>query len=147
MYSENLIYLKALLEKTFAYPAMKVLSGVFLAVFQFCFNPSYHSIMMAILVLIVFDFITGVYASFITGQEIKSAKIFRTAIKVLVYFMMISASYLTEHSIQINLYLDEIMMATIALTELISIVENAGRCGYVVPQKMLNKLKSIRDEQ
>ncbi len=74
-------------------------------------------------------------------MEIKSAKILRTALKTVVYFMMVSAAYLTETAGLGFLPLDETIIGFLAATELISLIENTANMGFAIPKKLLNKLK------
>jgi phage-related holin len=61
---------------------------------------------------------------------------------------MISASYITESVIGIQAFdvlITEIMATFIAVTELVSILENVGDLGYIIPKKLLGRLKDFRD--
>lgn len=126
----------------------KVIASVGLSVFAFLFDSVLKEAMAAILILIIFDFITGVAAAKKSGDEIKSATALRTAIKVVVYFMLISAGRMTEIGTSgIMPLIDETIIAFLAVTELISIMENSGTLGFYVPQKMLNKLKEYKENK
>lgn len=98
--------------------------------------------------LTIFDFITAIMREYKLQREIESRKIIKTAVKLFVYGIMISASYITEVVIGIkafNVPITEIMATFIAVTELVSILENVGDMGYVIPKKLLGKLKDFRD--
>lgn len=104
--------------------------------------------MIALFFLIIFDWMTGVFAARVSGETIKSAKILRTPIKIAIYFMLITVARLAEYSLpDIVRYLDETMIAFLVLTELVSNIENIGKMGYAIPKALLNKLKSLRDEK
>jgi len=125
----------------------KLTGGGLFMLFAFFFNSLYKEALLALLVLIIGDFIFGVVASHKVGQEIKSAKILRTAIKIVVYFALISFAFQTEKSFLSFLPIDETVIAFLSLTELISIMENMANMGYVVPTKLLRRLKEYRDNK
>lgn len=145
MSNEN--YLSYMVDKIFELPALKATFALILFVFNFLFDERYKLILLAVLILIIFDFITGVYSSYVSGEEIKSAKVFRSAVKTTMYFLIISSSFLAEKSMQIFPYIDETVIGFLAATELVSIMENVGKCGFVIPKKLLKKIKKYRDEQ
>lgn len=128
----------------FAFKCVASASYIFYA---FIFNPQHEAAMIAVLILIIFDFITGISAAKFTGEEIKSSKIFRSALKVAIYFMLISAGHLTQKAVGLDFFLEETILAFLAATELISILENTGRLGFAIPQKLLNKLEAFRDNK
>ncbi len=75
----------------------KTMASVGLGTIAFLFDSTLKNAMVAILILIIFDFIIGIAAAKKTGVEIKSATALRTAIKVVVYFVLISAGRMTEN--------------------------------------------------
>lgn len=104
--------------------------------------------MFALFILILVDWATGMKAAQKTGDSIKSSKFFRTPIKIVIYFMLITCSRIAEYSLPDAVrYLDDTVIAFLTLTELISILENTGKLGYAIPQKLLAKLRNIRDEK
>lgn len=141
---EHFTYLKSMFAKIIMYFWQKsAISGI-ATIFFFFFNEAKTDAMLALLFLIFFDFITGIALAKKTGIEIKSAKIFRSALKVAVYFMLVSSGYLTcKAGIEI-IPIDSIIIMFLATTELISIIENFGKMGYAIPQKLLNQLEEYK---
>ncbi len=133
-----------------AHPIMqKIFSNILFkvwiaAAFAVLFDPSKGAEMTAVFILIMIDFLTGVGAAKYVNEQIKSAKIFRSGVKVLTYFGMISAGYLLETSIGYNVGADEILIAFLAATEFISIMENMGKLGFKTPKKLLNVVEDIQ---
>lgn len=127
---------------------LKMFTGFAIAALSFMFDFVYKDALIAIFILLIFDFAIGLGAVKKNGEPIQSAKIFRSAIKVVVYFLLISAGRLAEIGTQ-SLFpiIDEVVMGFLAVTELISILENAGKLGYAIPQKLLNRLNEYRDNQ
>lgn len=101
----------------------------------------------ALLVLIVIDFVTGISAAKVSREEIKSKKAVKSAFKVAIYGLLVSAAHLTETIAPGTTFMAETMITFLAVTELISVIENAGRLGFAVPQKLLNKLHELRGEE
>ena len=86
---------------------------------------------------------TGIWASKMVGEEIKSAKIFRTAWKFALYFIVVSSGHFTEVVVGSNMFLDETIMGFLALTELYSIFENMKKAGYETPTELLKNISSL----
>jgi toxin secretion/phage lysis holin len=123
---------------------VKLIFSYFIVTFGFLFNVKQWEILVGVLILIVFDFITGFTAAKISGEIIESKKVIRSAFKVFVYSILISASHLTDKSLGITNWILTLEYATYAFlssTELISIIENIGKMGYCVPQNLLNRLR------
>ena len=119
-----------------------------LVIAEFFFDSLLAKSMIALLFLIIIDWITGIVAARVSGEVVKSSKILRTPIKIAIYFMLITTARLSEYSLpDVIGYLDETVIAFLALTEMISVIENAGKMGYAIPKQLLNKLKSWRDEK
>lgn len=99
----------------------------------------------AVFLLILIDFFTAIGAAKYKGEQIKSAKIMRSAVKVITYFAVISAGFLLETSVGYNVWADEMLIAFFAATEFISILENMAKLGFKTPQRLLNIVEDIRD--
>lgn len=122
---------------------VKCLGAIAGILIQFHFGDISRPLLSALFMLIIFDFITGVWAAKVSGENIKSAKIFRTAWKFVLYFMVVSAGYFTEVVIGADIFISKTIMIFLALTELISIFENTEKGGYPMPNGLFNKLKDL----
>ena len=125
---------------------LKAIGAAGMSVFSFFFDAGHHQALIAVLILIVFDFITAIHAALKTGVAIESAKIFRTAVKVATYFLLVSAAFTAEKTVPLA-FLDETVLGFLAMTELISIMENTAKAGFAVPRSLLEKLKSFNQSQ
>ncbi len=108
------------------------------------------AVLIGVGVLTVFDMITAIAREYKLVNPITSKKAIKTPLKMVVYGIMISAGYVTESVIglhSINLPIAETIAGFIAVTELISILENVGRMGYVIPAKLLNTLEQYTKKQ
>lgn len=108
------------------------------------------AVLIGVLVLTIFDFITALAREYKAASPITSRKAIRTPLKMVVYAIMVSAGYVTESVIgmhKINLPIAETIAGFIAVTELISVLENVGKMGYVIPAKLLNMLVEYTGKQ
>lgn len=128
------------------YPVLKILGGSFLALISFLFDGLLKEAMFALFILIIFDFITAIMAVRRTpGEMIESGRLWVTAGKISAYYLLISAGNLAEHGMQeVIPIIDETVLGILSVTELLSIFENAGRMGYVVPKKLIEKLSQYK---
>lgn len=122
---------------------MKCVVTIMGILMNFHFGDISRPLLSALFMLIIFDFLTGVGAAHITGESIKSAKIFRTAWKFVLYFVVVSAGYFTEVVIGYDLFISKTILIFLALTELISIFENVQKGGYDMPTSLIAKLKDL----
>lgn len=148
MKEDNVAYIGTLFGRVCRDVFLKCVATGGLVVAEFFVDGVLAKSMLAIFFLIIFDWVTGILAAKHTGITIKSSKIVRTPIKIAIYFMLITAARIAEFSLpEVIRYLDEAVIAFLALTELISVIENTGKLGYAIPKKLLNQLKSWRDEK
>lgn len=127
--------------------AVKILSSWAMIIAFYLVGADHIPLVGALTVLVAIDFATGVYAAYKTGEQIESRRMIKTAIKWTLYMLMLSAAHLTEELVQFHAYLADVTLAFLGATELISILENVGKTGVAIPQRLLNKLEKYRDEQ
>jgi len=140
------VWIVILFKKFFDYPLIKIFVAMVLSCVGFLFDGLLREAMLALLILLIFDFVTGIAAAKREGNEINSHTAFRTAVKIAIYFLLVSSGRMAEVATRSTLpFIDEAVIAFLGVTELISILENVGRLGYAIPLKLLNKLKSYRD--
>lgn len=125
---------------------LKFWPSVVVPALGFLFGMENTLILQSLLVLVVFDFITGIIAARQSGEQIKSKSAVRSAFKVAVYGLLVSAAHLTEAITPIATFIEEAVITFLALTEMISIIENVGKMGYAIPKRLLKKLQNLRDE-
>lgn len=115
-----------------------------LAALAFFFGAENQNILIALIILIGFDLITGIAAAHFSKEVITSRKALKTATKLFVYAILYSGAYFVEGIIPAETMINDAMISFLALTEFISIMENAGKMGFTVPQKLLNKMYELR---
>jgi phage-related holin len=141
-------YIIALCTKIFKAFELKIIAGIIISLLTFIYNGVYKEAMLAVIILVIFDLLTRIIAEKKLGKPIQSQKVFRTPVKFLVYLIMTSAAHLVEVATYgIVPIIDETMLAFLAVTEFISILENVGYMGYAVPQKLLNQLIQYKNNK
>ena len=147
MGENNFTYLIKLFGNVCKDVALKCTATGVLVISEFLIDDVLAKAMLGLFILVIFDWITGTMAAHKTGEHIKSAKVFRTPVKLVVYFMLITGARIAEYSLPDMVhFLDEAVIAFLSMTELISLIENTGKMGYAIPLKLLKKLKNLRDE-
>lgn len=146
MILESLSYIFYTVTQLFSQVTLKLFAACCVVVGNFLFGLDHEAALKALLFLVFVDTFTGVIGAKLSKEEIKSAKFFRVALKTVVYYLLIAAAFNTEKLISPTFFLDEAVLAFIGATELISIIENSGKMGFVVPNKLLNKLHELRDD-
>lgn len=136
---DYLNYIIYTIKKALHAAELKWLFTFLLGVMSFFFDPTHNIAVIALFFLICIDFAFGVAAARATGEKVRSAKVMRTAIKMTVYFTLIAAARVTEYALPLK-FLDETVLGFLAATELLSILENAGRMGFAVPAKLVEIL-------
>lgn len=126
--------------------AMKFVPSFLIPLFGILFGFENTNILQALLVLVVIDFITGIASAYVSNEPIKSRSAVRSAFKITVYGLLIAAGHLTEQITPGTTFIEEAVSTFLALTELISIIENIGKMGFAIPRKLLNQLHKLRDE-
>ena len=140
MKESDISYLGRLMLSILDNAALKLIGAGILITLRFFFDNANKSAMIAVFVLIIMDGVTGLLAAYRTEVPIRSHKLRRTAIKIAVYFMLISAGYQSEHAIPVG-FIDETIIATLAFTELLSILENTAKSGFTIAAVIMKKLQ------
>ncbi len=133
-------YIVSKFVELFQLTAIKLVTAAALSV-AFLFGNLYTDAIIAILMLIMFDTVLGIAATYYEGNPITSRRFGRVVVKGMVYFSSISAAYFADLTIPYD-FVQATMIAFVGLTEFISILENIGRMGYETPKKLLNQLNN-----
>lgn len=143
---EHVDYIPYLFHKVVDFLDLKILVGLAWSGIVFFFDGGQTQALLALFFLVLADWIFGFAAAKKTGVPITSAKCFRTPVKLAIYFALVACARISEYALPGALgFLDETMVAGLVLTELISIFENSGRLGFVVPQRLLNQVREWKD--
>lgn len=137
----------SILNAWYSWLAITLPRSFFIGIFTYLFGLENANMVAAVMVLVVFDFITAIMAKFKIGEPIESRKALKSATKTVVYGIFLSSAHLAGTILPAGGFLDSVAASFLAITELISIIENIGKMGYVMPQKLLNRLYELRDEK
>lgn len=144
---DTIEYLKYTILVAFKPSVFKFLFSGFFISASFVFDITHGTSLLALFILVLMDFLTGISAAKYVGEPIRSSKIKHTAIKMTAYFAIIAASHLAEKGLISYLaVIDETVTAFFLLTELISLLENMGRLGIQTPKKLLNQLTDVKSK-
>jgi len=84
-----------------------------------------QGMLMACLCLVAFDLITGIAAAHKRKEQIKSAGLKQTVLKLFIYELVIAFSFIAQHYLMSDaLPIVNIVTGYIGVTEFLSIVEN-----------------------
>lgn len=144
---DNLGYVAYACKKIVADAWFKLSVTLIYSVASFFFDPNHKEALIALLALIIIDWFLGVITAKKLGQEIKSGKFFRSVLKIVIYYTLVACALLTERAGLNFLPIDETVIMFLAGTELISVMEHSANLGYVVPKKLLNKIKEYTESQ
>ena len=125
----------------------KCAASIAFIIVQISFSGVEKVMLLAIGLLIVIDFTTAIIATKMSGKEVTSRKAFKSAVKSVMYGLLIVTGSLLEVTMKNALPIADTIAVFIAVTEGISIIENVGKAGYVVPKKLLNTLKDLQDDK
>lgn len=140
---ENIAYIKTLFVTTVTdHLIIKTLASIAFTIGTFLFAGLSTKALVALLVLIVIDYVVAIWHAKQNNELISSKLSLKTPIKMLVYYTMIASGHMVEYGIPEPMqYLDDTMLTFLLVTELISILKHFGNLGYKTPSKLINNLK------
>lgn len=94
-------------------------------------------VIITVMLLIIVDFITGSYASYVKKKPIESKRIGHTVSKFFIYNLVIVSAYFLEKEIVSEVPFLKVIAGFIAIAEIKSILENYYRIYGVNPFKAL----------
>lgn len=121
--------------------------GALVAFFWYLIGINNETALGALLSLMAIDFVTALSAASYMGVPIESRRALKSATKVIIYALFISAGHLSGVAILGTNWIETAVISFLALTELVSIMENIGKMGYMVPQRLLNSITALRNEK
>ena len=110
--------------------------------------------MKVFIVLMIFDFITGIMSAIIRAQPMKkyypsskaisSYKCTQGIFKKIMYLILIGMCNLVGNMFNINIAI--IIISFLIFSECVSILENMGQCGVKLPPFIVNTFEKLRDQ-
>jgi toxin secretion/phage lysis holin len=101
-------------------------------------------ILIALLALVVLDYITGLLAAW-QNKELSSSTGFRGIIKKIMTLAVVALAYTVEGLAGVPLR--EITIMFFAINEALSILENAAKTGLPIPKKLHEVLKQLKGKE
>lgn len=102
-------------------------------------------LIQVLLILMIFDYISGIIAGY-RSNELNSKRAFKGICKKIIILIIISCSTLLSYILR-NSSLRDIVAIFYVATEILSILENAEKCGVPIPNKLKKALEQCRDEK
>lgn len=140
---ENIAYTKELLATAIMdHVSVKALGSLLFAIGTFLFAGLSANALLALMILIIVDYVTGISVAKKEGELISSKLSLKTPIKILVYYTMIASGHLVEYGVPAQIqFLDDTILTFLLITEFLSILRHFGRLGYRTPSKLINNLR------
>lgn len=143
---EYISYIVTSIKTVFSGWKYKAIVACFIAIHSFFFDPSLLDAQLALFFLVIFDFLSAILAAFKSNRRIRSRGIFKTALKIAVYFSIVAAGHITEKAVPIP-FVDETLIGFLVATEFVSILENVARAGFAVPTRILGQFVSFKEKK
>ena len=102
-------------------------------------------LIQALLILMVLDYISGIIAGY-KEKTLNSKRGFKGLCKKVMILIIICCSSLISQILK-NFTLRDIVIIFYCSTEILSILENAGKIGVPIPPKLKKALEQCRDEK
>lgn len=109
----------------------------------------YNAEILAVVMLMVIDTVTGVSATLVEGKPVSSRRFAHSVVKAVIYFLAISAGKFLDTSVP-GEFVQYSTIGFVASTEFISILENIGRMGFKTPKTIVKNLRRkffLEDEE
>ena len=120
---------------------VKTLFAVFAT---FCFG-GWDALITALIVLIVIDYITGVLAAGIEGK-LNSSIGFKGIAKKVLILMVVALAVQIDNVYPTNGMIRSLVIYFFIANEGLSILENAGRAGLPIPEKLTKAIETLGDK-
>lgn len=95
--------------------------------------------------MVIIDYISGVAAAWVAG-DVSSSKGLIGIIKKVMYFFIVAVAHVIDVATNAGGVLRNLTIGFLLANEGISILENCGRCGVPLPQKLVDVLEQLRDK-
>lgn len=102
-------------------------------------------ILVLLLAAIVLDYISGLVAAW-HNRELNSGVGFRGIAKKIMSLLVVALAYVIEHAIGGTFPLREITIMFFVVNEALSMLENAGKIGLPIPEKLKDALAQLKGD-
>lgn len=98
-----------------------------------------------LLLMVITDYLSGVVAAYI-NSTMSSKKGLIGIIKKVMFFFIVAVAHVIDVVTNAGGVLRNLTIGFLIANEGISILENCGRCGVPLPQKLIDVLEQLRDK-
>lgn len=141
-YFFSLANAKGIMEEVTSLPILKTMIACVVFAYTWLFD-GLHKSVLAIAALIILDTIMG-FAKSYKKSTVSSRGFFRFALKCFLYSILLATGSLVDKVIPAP-FVFSVMVSFLAVTEGISIIENAGELGAPIPKFLLRRLKVMQE--
>jgi toxin secretion/phage lysis holin len=145
---EKIVSILGVTQSLFENFEAKVVIGGIAGLLSFFISPDGHLPVVALFVLVCFDFISGLIVARKThGEVITSKKTVITPIKFAIFFMAFGGARMVEIATNEMIpFIDETVIGVIAFNEFWSMLENMSRLGFNFPKKVIEELSNLKNK-
>ncbi len=126
--------------------AVKSILAAVCTMFGFIFG-DFNGLMIALVALIVLDYISGVIAAAVEKKLSSEAGAKGIAKKIFMLLIVAVANIVDINVIGEGHVLKSVTVVFYIANECISLIENAGRLGVPVPKKLLDVLEQLKNKE
>lgn len=117
---------------------------VFMTVTFYTLFEGIESLVIILVALMVIDYMTGITSSFM-DKSLNSKIGLRGVTKKVTIFLIILTSVIIDYHLKMNNLLSTATIVFYMLNESLSILENAGKIGIPIPNKLKEALEQMRE--
>lgn len=99
--------------------------------------------LLALVALLVTDYLSGIIAAFI-NHELSSQKGWRGILKKCLFLLVVAVGHIIDTAVGGGGSLRALVIGFLMANEGLSILENCGRCGLPIPERLLAALEQLR---
>ena len=125
--------------------ALKWLGALLSSLAVYLFGPG-NAWLIALLAMIGLDYITGVIAA-ILRKELSSEVGFKGILKKTLFLIVVAVAHIIDGTVGLNGTLETAVIGFLLANEGISILENCGRAGLPIPQKLIDILEQLKKKE
>ena len=101
--------------------------------------------LLALVAMLVTDYLSGIIAAFI-NHELSSRKGWSGILKKCMFLLVVAVGHIIDTAVGGGGSLRALVIGFLLANEGLSILENCGRCGLPIPERLLAALEQLRGE-
>ena len=115
-------------------------------IIEMLFGHDHQTILYALIILVVLDYITGICVAIRQGQLSSSIGAKGIVGKVMVFIMVSLSHIVDEYILSSGSALESVTILFYSTNEVISIMENAAKSGIPLPEKLISHLQLFKNK-